>query len=135
MDNKDLRVQINSLIANSQAFRGQADHDEIWDLDVEALKQLEGLVRTLSIHKIPANEKELEAVLDDYKKQGEQLGSMILRYETEERPLRQGEMYLCPHCHHRIRINHEHCHWCGGLIGWDGNGGRHGKKSSRGGAE
>ena len=128
MENKKLIAQINDLIANSQSFAGQPDHEKIWDLDIEALEQLKGTVRVLSVHGIPANEKELEAVLDDYKKQGAQLGKMILRYETEERPLRQGEMYLCPHCHHRIRINHGHCHWCGGLIGWDGNGGRHGKK-------
>lgn len=128
MENKKLIAQINDLIANSQSFAGQPDHEKIWDLDIEALEQLKGTVRVLSTHGIPATEKELEAVLDDYKKQGEQLGKMILRYETEERPLRQGEMYLCPHCHHRIRINHGHCHWCGGLIGWDGNGGRHGKK-------
>ena len=128
MENKKLIAQINDLIADSQSFAGQPDHEKIWDLDIEALEQLKGTVRVLSTHGIPATEKELEAVLDDYKKQGEQLGKMILRYETEERPLRQGEMYLCPHCHHRIRINHGHCHWCGGLIGWDGNGGRHGKK-------
>lgn len=128
MENKKLIAQINDLIANSQSFAGQPDHEKIWDLDIEALEQLKGTVKVLSTHGIPATEKELEAVLDDYKKQGEQLGKMILRYETEERPLRQGEMYLCPHCHHRIRINHGHCHWCGGLIGWDGNGGRHGKK-------
>ena len=128
MENKKLIAQINDLIANSQSFAGQPDHEKIWDLDIEALEQLKGTVRVLSTHGIPATEKELEAVLDDYKKQGEQLGKMILRYETEERPLRQGEMYLCPHCHHRIRINHGHCHWCGGLVGWDGNGGRHGKK-------
>lgn len=128
MENKKLIAQINDLIANSQSFAGQPDHEKIWDLDIEALEQLKGTVRVLSVHGIPANEKELEAVLDDYKKQGAQLGKMILRYETEERPLRQGEMYLCPHCHHRIRINHGHCHWCGGLVGWDGNGGRHGKK-------
>ena len=128
MENKKLIAQINDLIANSQSFAGQPDHEKIWDLDIEALEQLKGTVKVLSTHGIPATEKELEAVLDDYKKQGEQLGRMILRYETEERPLRQGEMYLCPHCHHRVRINHGHCHWCGGLIGWDGNGGRHGKK-------
>ena len=128
MENKKLIAQINDLIANSQSFAGQPDHEKIWDLDIEALEQLKGTVKVLSAHGIPATEKELEAVLDDYKKQGAQLGKMILRYETEERPLRQGEMYLCPHCHHRIRINHGHCHWCGGLIGWDGNGGRHGKK-------
>ena len=128
MENKKLIAQINDLIANSQSFAGQPDHEKIWDLDIEALEQLKGTVKVLSTHGIPATEKELETVLDDYKKQGEQLGKMILRYETEERPLRQGEMYLCPHCHHRIRINHGHCHWCGGLIGWDGNGGRHGKK-------
>ena len=128
MENKKLIAQINDLIADSQSFAGQPDHEKIWDLDIEALEQLKGTVRVLSTHGIPATEKELEAVLDDYKKQGEQLGRMILRYETEERPLRQGEMYLCPHCHHRIRINHGHCHWCGGLVGWDGNGGRHGKK-------
>lgn len=128
MENKKLIAQINDLIADSQSFAGQPDHEKIWDLDIEALEQLKGTVRVLSTHGIPATEKELEAVLDDYKKQGEQLGKMILRYETEERPLRQGEMYLCPHCHHRIRINHGHCHWCGGLVGWDGNGGRHGKK-------
>lgn len=131
MENKDLVAQINALLvsANTKKAKGTR-HDEI-DAAVyaaEALEQLKGTVRILSAHGIPASEKELEAVLDDYKKQGEQLGRMILRYETEERPLRQGEMYLCPHCHHRIRINHGHCHWCGGLIGWDGNGGRHGKK-------
>ena len=124
MENKKLIAQINDLIANSQSFAGQPDHEKIWDLDIEALEQLKGTVRVLSTHDIPATEKELEAVLDDYKKQGEQLGKMILRYETEERPLRQGEMYLCPHCHHRIRINHGHCHWCGGLIGWDKKGAR-----------
>lgn len=128
MENKKLIAQINDLIANSQSFAGQPDHEKIWDLDIEALEQLKATVKVLSAHGIPATEKELEAVLDDYKKQGAQLGKMILRYETEERPLKQGEMYLCPHCHHRIRINHGHCHWCGGLVGWDGNGGRHGKK-------
>ena len=127
MENRKLIAQINYLIASIQAT-GQSESDAVQDINMEALEQLKGTVRILSAHGIPASENELEAVLDDYKKQGEQLGKMILRYETEERPLRQGEMYLCPHCHHRIRINHGHCHWCGGLIGWDGNGGRHGKK-------
>lgn len=127
MENRKLIAQINYLIASIQSAE-QSDLNAVQGVNMEALEQLKGTVRVLSVHGIPANEKELEAVLDDYKKQGEQLGSMILRYETEERPLRQGEMYLCPHCHHRIRINHGHCHWCGGLIGWDGNGGRHGKK-------
>lgn len=127
MENRKLIAQINYLIASIQSAE-QSDLNAVQGVNMEALEQLKGTVRVLSVHGIPANEKELEAVLDDYKKQGEQLGSMILRYETEERPLRQGEMYLCPHCHHRIRINHGHCHWCGGLIGWDGNGGRYGKK-------
>lgn len=127
MENRKLIAQINYLIASIQSAE-QSDLNAVQGVNMEALEQLKGTVRVLSVHGIPANEKELEAVLDDYKKQGEQLGKMILRYETEERPLRQGEMYLCPHCHHRIRINHGHCHWCGGLIGWDGNGGRHGKK-------
>lgn len=127
MENRKLIAQINYLIASIQSAE-QSDLNAVQGVNMEALEQLKGTVRVLSVHGIPANEKELEAVLDDYKKQGEQLGRMILRYETEERPLRQGEMYLCPHCHHRIRINHGHCHWCGGLIGWDGNGGRHGKK-------
>lgn len=127
MENRKLIAQINYLIASIQSAE-QSDLNAVQGVNMEALEQLKGTVRVLSVHGIPANEKELEAVLDDYKKQGEQLGRMILRYETEERPLRQGEMYLCPHCHHRIRINHGHCHWCGGLIGWDGNGGRHRKK-------
>lgn len=127
MENRKLIAQINYLIASIQSAE-QSDLNAVQGVNMEALEQLKGTVRVLSVHGIPANEKELEAVLDDYKKQGEQLGRMILRYETEERPLRQGEMYLCPHCHHRIRINHGHCHWCGGLVGWDGNGGRHGKK-------
>lgn len=127
MENRKLIAQINYLIASIQSAE-QSDLNAVQGVNMEALEQLKGTVRILSAHGIPASEKELEAVLDDYKKQGEQLGRMILRYETEERPLRQGEMYLCPHCHHRIRINHGHCHWCGGLIGWDGNGGRHGKK-------
>lgn len=131
MENKDLVAQINALLASVNTEKAKSQrHDEI-DAAMyaaEALEQLKGTAKVLSDHGIPATEKELETVLDDYKKQGEQLGKMILRYETEERPLRQGEMYLCPHCHHRIRINHGHCHWCGGLIGWDGNGGRHGKK-------
>lgn len=127
MENRKLIAQINYLIASIQSAE-QSDLNAVQGVNMEALEQLKGTVRVLSAHGIPASEKELEAVLDDYKKQGEQLGSMILRYETEERPLRQGEMYLCPHCHHRIRINHGHCHWCGGLIGWDGNGGRYGKK-------
>lgn len=127
MENRKLIAQINYLIAGIQSAE-QSDLNAVQGVNMEALEQLKGTVRILSAHGIPASEKELEAVLDDYKKQGEQLGKMILRYETEERPLRQGEMYLCPHCHHRIRINHGHCHWCGGLIGWDGNGGRHGKK-------
>lgn len=127
MENRKLIAQINYLIASIQSAE-QSDLNAVQGVNMEALEQLKGTVRVLSVHGIPANEKELEAVLDDYKKQGEQLGSMILRYETEERPLRQGEMYLCQHCHHRIRINHGHCHWCGGLIGWDGNGGRYGKK-------
>ena len=127
MENRKLIAQINYLIASIQSAE-QSDLNAVQGVNMEALEQLKGTVRILSAHGIPASEKELEAVLDDYKKQGEQLGKMILRYETEERPLRQGEMYLCPHCHHRIRINHGHCHWCGGLIGWDGNGGRHGKK-------
>lgn len=127
MENRKLIAQINYLIASIQSAE-QSDLNAVQGVNMEALEQLKGTIRILSAHGIPATEKELEAVLDDYKKQGEQLGKMILRYETEERPLRQGEMYLCPHCHHRIRINHGHCHWCGGLIGWDGNGGRHGKK-------
>lgn len=127
MENRKLIAQINYLIASIQSAE-QSDLNAVQGVNMEALEQLKGTVKVLSAHGIPATEKELEAVLDDYKKQGEQLGKMILRYETEERPLRQGEMYLCPHCHHRIRINHGHCHWCGGLIGWDGNGGRHGKK-------
>ena len=127
MENRKLIAQINYLIASIQSAE-QSDLNAVQVVNMEALEQLKGTVKVLSAHGIPATEKELEAVLDDYKKQGEQLGRMILRYETEERPLRQGEMYLCPHCHHRIRINHGHCHWCGGLIGWDGNGGRHGKK-------
>ena len=127
MENRKLIAQINYLIASIQSAE-QSDLNAVQGVNMEALEQLKGTIRILSAHGIPATEKELEAVLDDYKKQGEQLGRMILRYETEERPLRQGEMYLCPHCHHRIRINHGHCHWCGGLIGWDGNGGRHGKK-------
>lgn len=127
MENRKLIAQINYLIASIQSAE-QSDLNAVQGVNMEALEQLKGTVRILSAHGIPASENELEAVLDDYKKQGEQLGKMILRYETEERPLRQGEMYLCPHCHHRIRINHGHCHWCGGLIGWDGNGGRHGKK-------
>lgn len=127
MENRKLIAQINYLIASIQSAE-QSDLNAVQGVNMEALEQLKGTVKVLSTHGIPATEKELEAVLDDYKKQGEQLGKMILRYETEERPLRQGEMYLCPHCHHRIRINHGHCHWCGGLIGWDGNGGRHGKK-------
>lgn len=127
MENRKLIAQINYLIASIQSAE-QSDLNAVQGVNMEALEQLKGTIRILSVHGIPATEKELEAVLDDYKKQGEQLGRMILRYETEERPLRQGEMYLCPHCHHRIRINHGHCHWCGGLVGWDGNGGRHGKK-------
>ena len=127
MENRKLIAQINYLIASIQSAE-QSDLNAVQGVNMEALEQLKGTVKVLSAHGIPATEKELEAVLDDYKKQGAQLGKMILRYETEERPLRQGEMYLCPHCHHRIRINHGHCHWCGGLIGWDGNGGRHGKK-------
>ena len=127
MENRKLIAQINYLIASIQSAE-QSDLNAVQGVNMEALEQLKGTVRILSAHGIPASENELEAVLDDYKKQGEQLGRMILRYETEDRPLRQGEMYLCPHCHHRIRINHGHCHWCGGLIGWDGNGGRHGKK-------
>ena len=131
MENKDLVAQINALLAsvNTEKAKNQR-HDEVDAAmyAVEALEQLKGTVKVLSAHGIPATEKEIETVLEDYKKQGEQLGKMILRYETEERPLRQGEMYLCPHCHHRIRINHGHCHWGGGLISWDGNGGRHGKK-------
>lgn len=127
MENRKLIAQINYLIASIQSAE-QSDLNAVQGVNMEALEQLKGTVRVLSAHGIPATEKELEAVFDDYKKQGEQLGRMILRYETEERPLRQGEMYLCPHCHHRIRINHGHCHWCGGLIGWDGNGGRNGKK-------
>lgn len=127
MENRKLIAQINYLIASIQSAE-QSDLNAVQGVNMEALEQLKGTIRVLSTHGIPATEKELEAVLDDYKKQGAQLGKMILRYETEERPLRQGEMYLCPHCHHRIRINHGHCHWCGGLVGWDGNGGRHGKK-------
>ena len=127
MENRKLIAQINYLIASIQSAE-QSDLNAVQGVNMEAVEQLKGTIRILSAHGIPATEKELEAVLDDYKKQGEQLGKMILRYETEERPLRQGEMYLCPHCHHRIRINHGHCHWCGGLVGWDGNGGRHGKK-------
>ena len=116
MENRKLIAQINYLIASIQSAE-QSDLNAVQGVNMEALEQLKGTVKVLSTHGIPATEKELEAVLDDYKKQGEQLGKMILRYETEERPLRQGEMYLCPHCHHRIRINHGHCHWCGGLIG------------------
>ena len=61
--------------------------------------------------------EEIKDILHDYDQQAAQLQAMIQKYEQADRPVRNGDIYTCPECGHRVNPRHTHCHRCGKKLG------------------
>ena len=79
----------------------KAGGDEIWSKDKKALQEAIGII-------------------DDYEKATEQAALLVQRYEVGAKVIhRDMDIYVCPNCGRRARMNHTYCHWCGKKLIWD----------------
>ena len=64
--------------------------------------------------------QEAIGIIDDYEKATEQAALLVQRYEVGAKVIhRDMDIYVCPNCGRRARINHAYCHWCGKKLIWD----------------
>jgi len=59
-------------------------------------------------------------VIDDYEKATEQAALLVQRYEVGAKVIhRDMDIYVCPNCGRRAKLNHAYCHWCGKKLLWN----------------
>lgn len=64
----------------------------------------------------------------DYEALAKQYQNMMNKYETEDLPIKEGDSFLCPACHRKIRESDAYCSCCGKRVGWKGLLKKSGKK-------
>nr|WP_314099856.1 zinc ribbon domain-containing protein [uncultured Lachnoanaerobaculum sp.] len=75
--------------------------DEIWSKDKKALQEAIGII-------------------DDYEKATEQAALLVQRYEVGAKVIhRDMDIYVCPNCGRRAKLNHAYCHRCGKKLLWN----------------
>ena len=79
----------------------QSDGDSVWSKDKKALQEAIGII-------------------DDYEKATEQTAQLVQRYEVGAKVIRRDmDIYVCPNCGRRAKLNHIYCHWCGKKLLWN----------------
>ena len=79
----------------------QSDGGDVWIKDKKALQEAIGII-------------------DDYEKATEQTAQLVQRYEVGAKVIhRDMDIYVCPNCGRRARLNHTYCHWCGKKLLWE----------------
>lgn len=90
---------LDNLKDHCRSMARDKDNDEIWQQDVCALN-------------------EAMDIISDYEKVVADFNRMIKHYETMDKPIKQGGVWVCPTCGRRIQYNHSYCHYCGKRVGW-----------------
>lgn len=85
--------------------------------NAELRKGLAELLGELIVHCIRDLE-ELRDVQYDNDRIREEWDNLVKRHRTEQRPQLSGDIYLCPTCGRRTRLNNSYCHSCGQRLGW-----------------
>lgn len=94
---EDLYVHVSDM-----AKIDDDDSNSVWIKDKKALQEAIGII-------------------DDYEKATEQTALLVQRYEVGAKVIhRDMDIYVCPNCGRRARLNHTYCHWCGKKLIWDG---------------
>lgn len=93
---EDLYVHVSDM-----AKIDDDDSNSVWIKDKKALQEAIGII-------------------DDYEKATEQTALLVQRYEVGAKVIhRDMDIYVCPNCGRRARLNHTYCHWCGKRLIWD----------------
>lgn len=93
---EDLYVHVSDM-----AKIDDDDSNSVWIKDKKALQEAIGII-------------------DDYEKATEQASLLVQRYEVGARVVhRDMDIYVCPNCGRRAKLNHAYCHWCGKKLLWN----------------
>ena len=93
---EDLYVHVSDM-----AKIDDDDSNSVWNKDKKALQEAIGII-------------------DDYEKATEQTALLVQRYEVGAKVIhRDMDIYVCPNCGRRARLNHTYCHWCGRKLLWE----------------
>ena len=112
----DILQQLSSLKDNSESFSKEKDANPIWQDDVTALEAAISILSALQDEGINDAE-ETRDLVEDYKKQGQQIQRMHRKYEVPVKAIWRDSLWYCPECNHQTSMKHTYCHWCGKKLG------------------
>lgn len=126
MDIDSILSQLSSLEDNSKSFitgkQDEAEWEDIWKADVEALKQAAAILKALQDEGI-GDPEQVRDLIADYNAIASERQEMYRKYETPDPAITVGGTAFCPDCKTQIYYHPRHCPGCGKRLlqerGWN----------------
>lgn len=110
-------TQLDSLKDSSSSFINGGDTDDIWEADVRACEAATGILTALQEEGI-RDPEQVRDLIADYNALAKQYQDLHQKFETGDKPLRLGGIYLCPECRRQSRPGNGFCWNCGRKLDW-----------------